>query len=477
MKRLINILVFCCLSLASFAQDETRVVDSLLNVLSTQQGREKVKTMLELTWDFYDVSFDDCISWGEKAITEAQNQGFVDLEADAMYALGMQYGYHADFDLAQEYLKQAFNLHMTLGKDARAFEDLWNQAYFELLLGNVDSAYSTFQKVLLVAEQRHDRLACAQVIDNLAFIQYQRNDFNGAISSYMSSKTIYESLNDSAAIAKIDMNLATIYLENGRSAEAKKLLVSVIPRLEKYNNYDFLLLAYKNYGVLFENDFVNYDSACYYLQKAWSVASMDGMTREDRQTMTNTKVDVLAELGNVAYARKQYQQAIDYYEEAQSLADSNGYHLGVMQAMNGFGQLYARLGYASKSLQYLESYIDEAGRSGIGLLGSEVRKALILDYARLDRFVEMEKELDILDEQRAALSRENADIYNQLQELRNQAADLLDDHDSQSAQLTTLQTQRNHYRLAFFGLLAIVISAVAVWIFRRILLHNRNRSK
>jgi signal recognition particle subunit SRP54 len=71
----IGLAVLLLLSLMGFAQEETRVVDSLLNVLPSQQGREKVLTMIELTWEFYDVSYDDCIDWGEKAIKEAQNQG------------------------------------------------------------------------------------------------------------------------------------------------------------------------------------------------------------------------------------------------------------------------------------------------------------------------------------------------------------------------------------------------------------------
>ena len=92
MKRLLSILLFCCLAFPVVAQEETRIVDSLLNVLEQQQGRDKLLTMIELTWEFYDVSYDDCIDWGEKAIKEAQEQGFADLEAKANYALGVQYG-------------------------------------------------------------------------------------------------------------------------------------------------------------------------------------------------------------------------------------------------------------------------------------------------------------------------------------------------------------------------------------------------
>ena len=63
---------------AAFAQMDTRIVDSLENILPTQEGREKVLTMIELTWEFYPISFDDCINWGEKAMKEAQNQGLAD---------------------------------------------------------------------------------------------------------------------------------------------------------------------------------------------------------------------------------------------------------------------------------------------------------------------------------------------------------------------------------------------------------------
>ena len=87
MRRCINILLLMLLATTGIAQ-ETHVVDSLQDVLATQEGREKVKTMMELTWEFYDISFDDCIAWGEKAIKEANALGYDDLEAKANYVVG-----------------------------------------------------------------------------------------------------------------------------------------------------------------------------------------------------------------------------------------------------------------------------------------------------------------------------------------------------------------------------------------------------
>ena len=111
MKRIYNILILIFLSSFSFAQEETRIIDSLESVMAKQEGREKVETMMELSKAFFDFSFDDCIDWGEKAIRFSQELGDVELEADAVYSLGINYGYHSDLDLVQIYLKHSLDLY------------------------------------------------------------------------------------------------------------------------------------------------------------------------------------------------------------------------------------------------------------------------------------------------------------------------------------------------------------------------------
>ena len=475
MKRLLLILSFAVFSTWVFAQDDTRVVDSLENALAKQQGTERIKTMIQMVWAFYDVSFDDGINWGEKAKQLAHESGDMELEAQAIYAMGVQYGYHNDLDLAQDYLKESFRLYKQVGNEEKAFDALWNQAYFELILGNMDTASKAFQKVLSMAERIQDSMAYALAGFNLGVIQYQRNDFEGAIAAFKSSREYYESFNDSVAMAMTDVNLATCYGECGQSAEAKALFASVIPRLVALKEYDDLLNAYKNYGLLFERDHINYDSAYYYFEKALEVTALEGLSPQDRQTMGNTKADVLGELGNVAYERKEFIEAVSYYEEALALAERNHYHFGLMQALVGLGQLYAEQGKASQSLNYLERYADEVARSGITIMEHPVRRALILDYARLGRFADMEKEVETLDEIRAALARENADILEQNRTLQDNSESLLLRYEEQSAQIQTLQSQRDQYRLAFFGLLAILLFILVLWIAYKIVRKKRTK--
>ena len=475
MKRLFNILIFLFLVSFVFAQDETRVIDSLESVMAKQEGREKVLTMIELSKAFFDFSFDDCVDWSEKAIQFSQDIGDVELEADAYFSLGINYGYHSDLDLAQIYLKNSFDLYQQTGNEDKAFESLWNLAYFELILGNVDTAYVAFQKVLKVAEQRHDSLACAQVIDNLAFIQYHRNDFGEAIKAYESSRDIYALLNNNLAETHTNLNLAIVLNECKRTNESRKLFAQVIPQLEAFQEIDMLLTAYKNYGMLFARDLVNYDSASYYFEKALACLESETLSRADRQTMANSEVDLLIEMGNVAINCHDELTAKNHFEKAFSLAEKNKYHFGLMQAALCLGQLYAYQGKATLSLHYLEIYAEEARKSGITMVESATKKPLILDYAHLGRFDEMKVELDALDEQKQALQRENNDLYDQINSLQDETQGLLQQYESQNNQIQALEFQRNHYRLAFFGLLAIALAVLVLLIAYKIVRKKRTK--
>ena len=196
MKRLVSILVFFGLALSLFAQEDTYVVDSLETVMANQEGRDKVLTMIELTWEFYEISFDDCIDWGEKAVKEAHSQSFADLEAKANYVLGIQYAYHADLDLAEEYLQNAYDQFLALPDIKNAFESLWNIATYELTLGSIDTAYAVYERALPLAEQMNDTSAYASVLSNMGLIEYKRFQMEESYRLIDKAKRLYEIIGD-----------------------------------------------------------------------------------------------------------------------------------------------------------------------------------------------------------------------------------------------------------------------------------------
>ena len=145
MKRLLLILSFVVVSIWACAQEETRIVDSFESVLPTQQGREKVETMIELSKAFFDFSFDDCINWGEKAIEEAEKMNDNQLTAIAYGEIGIHYLNHYEFDLSKRSFENAETL-LADGIDSILLTDVLNYlGRVELFMGDLDLALSTFQ--------------------------------------------------------------------------------------------------------------------------------------------------------------------------------------------------------------------------------------------------------------------------------------------------------------------------------------------
>ena len=442
------------------------MVDSLLEVLPSKEGREKVETMMKLSKAFFDYSFDDCIDWGERAITEAERLGYNDLEADATFSLGELYGDHADNDLAQNYLREAQLKHLSVGKEKEAIQDVW--------LGNIDTAFTLYEKVIAIAEKNNDSLLLAKALSNIAIIQYHLQDFNHAEASFLKSRDIYVPLKDSLMLVKIDANLACLYMEWGNTLKARKLFLDVIPRIETIGDYGLLIMAYKNYGQLFVKDYYNFDSASYYFEKAYSV--VDFLDENGISVPESIKVDLLVEMGNASYNDGEYKEAEDRYINAFELAESSSYASGKMLACVGLGLVYSYLSQPSKSLHYLSLINELESKSGISIAYSTIKAPLIMNYARLGKYDEMESELKEFKEQFDGLQRENNDLYDQLGTLQGDYASLLTQYESQNEQIEALQTQRNHYRLAFFGVLAIALFALALFMAYKIVRKNRLKS-
>lgn len=473
MRRVFHIAILLWLPLMNFAQEETRVIDSLQSVIERQEGREKVETMIELSRAFFDFSFDDCIDWGEKAISEAKNQGYTDLEANANYVLGSQYGNHADLDLSNVYLKKAYDMHMSIGDETKAFEDIWKQAYFEHVYGNVDTAFVTYEKALVLAEQRRDTLGIAKVNSNIAVLHYLKQEYFEAVNAFEIARRNYCVLGDSIMVIHMDANLASVNMEWGRMAESQRLFQEVIPKLETNEDYEWLLMVYKNYGQFFVKNTFNYDSAYYYYQKDYSLLCF--LEENGILVPVSNKVDILVEKGNVHSILGRYKEALNEYNEAYELAKNSSYYSGQMLACLGLANVYSHQKQFLLSQYYFDQYFELEYSSGITLAHSVMRFSLIVNYARLGRFTEMESELSKIEDEFNGLKRENDDLYEQNSALLRDNDDLIMQHESQNIEITTLKSQRNHYRLAFFGLLAIMLSALVLFVSYKIVRKNRDK--
>lgn len=466
MKRLFNILVFCCLSLTAFAQEEEMyVIDSMRNVMEKQEGASKIETMAELARALFDVSYDDCISLGEKAIIEAEKLGDEELLSWTHWKIGISFMNHYDFDLAHEHFEKA--LELLAGKEDSEWRmyALNSKGYVELLMGDLDLALQTFQRDLTVSENLGDDLNCADVINNLAYIYFQHDDFDKAMEYFQDARQRYKRFQDTISMAQCDDNISNIYVQWQQYDKAQKVLQNAIPFFEQNNNEAALAHAYQNLGTVYAIGLVNFDSAMYYLRKSIACAENVG----DEITLVEGEI----ELANVLKSMNKDMDAISLYQSALHASESMGYKKGIMEAYKRLGIYYNEVGDFTTSVFYLKRCMDLASEKGNRLYVNAVRPYLIADYARLGRLDEMAAELDAFDEEKKALQRENNDLYDQISTIQDEVEGIRSQYESQNKQLQSLQTQRNQYRLAFFGLLVIVLSILVFFATYKIVRKNR----
>lgn len=461
-NRIVHIILMVLLASTAFAQSEMQTIDSLKQAIASQSGREKVETMIDLSWVLADISFDDGVEAGDQAAMTANALRLTDLEAKSYYRNGYLYLYHNDLDLSKEYLHKSMKLFRQIDDKVFLFEVYWCLALGDMRMGNLDSAAYYYDKALDMAEATGDKAAKLDVVNNLGTVYYEQGDWDEAVKCYEECYRLAEEDNDTLVMTRNEMNLAVIYSELGDWQKAKSVFNRTIPIFSKSHDYYFAAAAHKDMGLIYEKYYINYDSALFYLGRAVELADSIGsgvMLSES-----------LNEIGNVFMAQKHYQEAVEKYDAALSVAQSASYPMGQIAAFAGLGEVHYNKGDYSRSLDCYLQCRNLGDKYSISIYETVVRSALIRNYACLGLVKEMEEEMLRFTEDYNELCFQNAGFADDNQNFFKNAENISKQYDELFAQAKQQNRQLHSYRLSFFGLLAVVLSAsfvLLVWHFRK----------
>ena len=457
-NRIVHIILMMLLASTAFAQSEIWIIDSLEQAAASQKGREKVETMLELSRAFYDVSFDDCISVSEAAIAESKELKDKLLEAEAHYKLGVRYMYHYDLDLSRSELQKALQM---IPEDE--FSEMQMLALnclgrVELLMGNINDAVAVYQQALRVSETLNDELNCADVTNNMAYIYFQQGDSDKAFDEFMEARNWFERLDDTLSVAQCENNIASIYYNWQQYDRAKEILTRILPVFRNYDDKASLASTYQNLGLIYANGLINYDSAMYCYQSSVECAQAVG----DIPTLIDDKI----EMASVLSSQGENVEAL--LLETLALAENMGYKSGELSSLAQLGIYYNKVKSYSKSLEVIERCLKKEAESGMNLYHNVLRPYLIMDYAQLGRLDEMKAELQKMSDEYDAALGENDSYINENRHLKINAEELQQRNETMSKLNNYRDNQLRTYRLAFFGLLAIVLSVSFVLLLRHL---------
>ncbi|WP_223549342.1 tetratricopeptide repeat-containing sensor histidine kinase [Aestuariivivens sp. NBU2969] len=166
----------------------------------------------------------------------------------------------------------------------------------------------------------------ADVIYYKALIYAHKNDYINAISSYAKCKDLYNTLNDTLGIAKVNNGIGLIEIKRGNYAKGLQYALSAIEILEQQDLKQELSLAYSNLADAYYN-ISAYDKAINFYLKALPLQQILGDIKG-----INISYSKLADLYSM---KKEHRKAIEYYKNLLNANIENDSIQGVVSAKLG----------------------------------------------------------------------------------------------------------------------------------------------
>jgi signal transduction histidine kinase len=146
----------------------------------------------------------------------------------------------------------------------------------------------------------------AEITYYKALIYAKKNDYINAISGYNKAKALYNTMDDTLGVAKVNNSIGLIEIKRGNYTKGLQYSLAAIKELESRNLTDDLNLAYSNLAKAYYN--INaYEKSIEFYTKAVEIQERLNDTRGINES--NSK---LAELYS---NKKEHRKAIEYYEK------------------------------------------------------------------------------------------------------------------------------------------------------------------
>lgn len=308
------LLIFFCLASASHNAISQKNLDSLKALIPNLEGEARLKTLLNLSYAYYNESdLENYFRYAREGFEYALSDGDSINISKFLIEIGYYYKYKSAYQEALNNFNRSLLISERIGELrllSAAYTGL-GSVYHELSL--YDKALDYHSKSLAIKEETEDKSALGVSYNNIGLIYYKIDDPEKALEYYLKSLNYKLELGDTAhcIVNYINMGLAYSELPDRLSKENSKESFRQAVRLsKKYDNPQRIGYAYNGLATVFAEQFI-YDSAKYYLN-----ISIEESIKKDYRKLESSNYYLLAK---IAFQEKQYNLAINYLSRSQVL--------------------------------------------------------------------------------------------------------------------------------------------------------------
>jgi class 3 adenylate cyclase len=334
MKSLLLASLICLISIAAQAQKrgQERIDSLLLDLKSIQSDTQQVKVLIDLSFTYNSIDPDKGITYGQEALTKAEQLRWKPGMADAYRALGVNYSFG----------KSMFH-----------------------------ESLKAFAASLELAEETDDQADAAKVLNNMGVVYWYLSDFPKALDHYFQALPIHEALGRKDEMANTLSNIGLIYNSQEDYPKALEYILKGNELDEELGNKPGIASNLGNIGQIYAH-MKNYQKALEYDSSALamyeSLGDKNGIARN------------LGNIGGIYAEMGLHEKALEQYAKAINISREIGLQISVAANLGAIGSAYMNIA-------------QEASSSLKKLFNGDVRKALEQARIYTDSAIVISKEI------------------------------------------------------------------------------------
>ncbi len=336
------LLVFCQTTFAG------QIVDSLKQVLPTQQGEERVNTLNQLGYHLRYSDLKTALESAHEANTLAADLGLEDQLSTSYQYLGMLYSIKGDYALSIENANAAI---ATLKDRPDKKTDLANthNVLGATYLGITDypKALQSFINAKEIYESLGDTLKTASSLNNVGVVYERQSEYEKALELYTECLELFVKMDNQTRVAMTYNNIGYVLLGQKKYEEALESFLDAEKLVEELNIDMLKMTVWSNIGETYENLSELTKAEAYYA-KAKENAIESGSVIEE--------IEVLNLMASVALKRGEHAKAIGLAESALQKATGQSVLDEQMMAHRTISRALEKQGKHKLSLEHFQEY-------------------------------------------------------------------------------------------------------------------------
>lgn len=251
MRQRIGLLALLTLwSVAAAAQNNN--LDSLQRVLPTTSGVDRIKTLLELSWEHRFTNADTARYYGMRALELARSAERQELEVEALHNIGVTFEAQGDYSPALKYEKEALELRKKLGDDLKMANTINNIGIIYDERGDFKDALENYFEARRIYERMGDKSKIAMTSTNIGIVFKEQEDYHKAATWYRNGLALYQDLGNKFGIAACYANLGSVYYYVPDYDSSLYYSLEATKAFEEQNVQQFLSTTLCNAGMAYD---------------------------------------------------------------------------------------------------------------------------------------------------------------------------------------------------------------------------------